>query len=313
MTPSRKRAGIWPLPLPPVEVATSLPAAERSDALAPTALLPSTAPALLGEVDRRDGGARQGDDERDDGDDHGGGWQAKLHDGLLRRGSAGPYFRANPARAAEVRPAAPVVGDKAYPRPHGARMGARPARWEPGWHADHAHPHRSRQGQHARPPLSSVALLMEGHLQLGGHRTWYRVVGDLDASAQRAPVIICHGGPGATHDYVAPIAEQLRSDGPGLRPLRPARQRPLGPPARRRPVVLDGRAVRARARGPRRPPRHRRALPRRRPVVGRHARPAARARAPGRAAERGRGRLAVVDPRPSSRAATSCSTRWTPP
>ena len=34
------------MPLPPVEVATSLPAAERSDALAPTALLPSTAPAL---------------------------------------------------------------------------------------------------------------------------------------------------------------------------------------------------------------------------------------------------------------------------
>jgi L-proline amide hydrolase len=54
---------------------------------------------------------------------------------------------------------------------------------------------------------------MEGHLQLGGHRTWYRVVGDLDASAQRAPVIICHGGPGATHDYVAPIAEQLGPTG----------------------------------------------------------------------------------------------------
>jgi L-proline amide hydrolase len=51
---------------------------------------------------------------------------------------------------------------------------------------------------------------MEGHLESGGHRTWYRVVGDLDASAQRAPVIICHGGPGATHDYVAPIAELSR-------------------------------------------------------------------------------------------------------
>ena len=54
---------------------------------------------------------------------------------------------------------------------------------------------------------------MEGHLQLGGHRTWYRVVGDLDASARRAPVILCHGGPGATHDYIAPIAEQLQSTG----------------------------------------------------------------------------------------------------
>ena len=47
---------------------------------------------------------------------------------------------------------------------------------------------------------------MEGHLESGGHRTWYRVVGDLDAHAERAPVIICHGGPGATHDYVEPIA-----------------------------------------------------------------------------------------------------------
>jgi L-proline amide hydrolase len=54
---------------------------------------------------------------------------------------------------------------------------------------------------------------MEGHLQLGGHRTWYRVVGDLGASAQRAPVILCHGGPGATHDYIAPIAEQLEAIG----------------------------------------------------------------------------------------------------
>jgi L-proline amide hydrolase len=57
---------------------------------------------------------------------------------------------------------------------------------------------------------------MEGHLQLGGHRTWYRVVGDLPADgsrAQAAPVIVCHGGPGATHDYVSPIAEQLQGSG----------------------------------------------------------------------------------------------------
>jgi len=51
---------------------------------------------------------------------------------------------------------------------------------------------------------------MEGHLALDGHRTWYRVVGDLDPNADRAPVIICHGGPGATHDYVEPIAELQR-------------------------------------------------------------------------------------------------------
>src|SRR5919201_1998524 len=51
---------------------------------------------------------------------------------------------------------------------------------------------------------------MEGHLLLDGHRTWYRVVGDLDPGARRAPVILCHGGPGATHDYLEPIAELSR-------------------------------------------------------------------------------------------------------
>jgi L-proline amide hydrolase len=52
---------------------------------------------------------------------------------------------------------------------------------------------------------------MEGHLERGGHRTWYRVVGELDPDALHAPVVICHGGPGGTHDYVEPIAELHRS------------------------------------------------------------------------------------------------------
>jgi L-proline amide hydrolase len=52
---------------------------------------------------------------------------------------------------------------------------------------------------------------MEGHLQFEGHSTWYRVVGDLDPGANRAPVILCHGGPGATHDYLESIADLQRS------------------------------------------------------------------------------------------------------
>jgi L-proline amide hydrolase len=35
--------------------------------------------------------------------------------------------------------------------------------------------------------------------------TWYRVVGDLDADA--APLVLLHGGPGAAHDYLEPLAE----------------------------------------------------------------------------------------------------------
>jgi L-proline amide hydrolase len=54
---------------------------------------------------------------------------------------------------------------------------------------------------------------MEGHLEHDGHRTWYRVVGDLDPNASLAPLVICHGGPGATHDYVAPIAAGLAGSG----------------------------------------------------------------------------------------------------
>jgi pimeloyl-ACP methyl ester carboxylesterase len=52
---------------------------------------------------------------------------------------------------------------------------------------------------------------MEGHLERDDHKTWYRIVGDLDPEALHAAVVICHRGPGATHDYVEPIAELHRS------------------------------------------------------------------------------------------------------
>ena len=48
----------------------------------------------------------------------------------------------------------------------------------------------------------------EGRMQWRGHETWYRVVGDLDPVP--TPVVICHGGPGAAHDYTEPIAELQR-------------------------------------------------------------------------------------------------------
>jgi L-proline amide hydrolase len=37
------------------------------------------------------------------------------------------------------------------------------------------------------------------------------VVGDLDPAASQTPVVICHGGPGAGHDYCEPIADLSRS------------------------------------------------------------------------------------------------------
>lgn len=50
---------------------------------------------------------------------------------------------------------------------------------------------------------------MEGHLEHDGHRTWYRIEGDLQRDDGAAPVVVCHGGPGATHDYVSNIAGML--------------------------------------------------------------------------------------------------------
>jgi L-proline amide hydrolase len=46
---------------------------------------------------------------------------------------------------------------------------------------------------------------------LGGEiaETWYRVVGDLEADGDGAPapLVVLHGGPGATHDYLLSIAD----------------------------------------------------------------------------------------------------------
>ncbi len=40
----------------------------------------------------------------------------------------------------------------------------------------------------------------EGYSPFGAYRTWYRVTGDL--SSGRLPLVVVHGGPGCTHDYV---------------------------------------------------------------------------------------------------------------
>lgn len=46
-------------------------------------------------------------------------------------------------------------------------------------------------------------MATEGYVDFRGHRTWYRVVGDLGASLP--PLMALHGGPGSTHHYFAPL------------------------------------------------------------------------------------------------------------
>jgi proline-specific peptidase len=44
----------------------------------------------------------------------------------------------------------------------------------------------------------------EGFVPFRGYRTWYRVVGDEEAQG-KLPVVVLHGGPGGTHDYLEPL------------------------------------------------------------------------------------------------------------
>jgi L-proline amide hydrolase len=50
----------------------------------------------------------------------------------------------------------------------------------------------------------------EGTVDFEGFSTWYGVVGNLEAArsgAGPAPLVTLHGGPGATHDYLLPMAD----------------------------------------------------------------------------------------------------------
>lgn len=49
------------------------------------------------------------------------------------------------------------------------------------------------------------ANVREGFAPFGEWQTWYRVTGDL--SSDPAPLVVVHGGPGCTHDYVVSIAD----------------------------------------------------------------------------------------------------------
>lgn len=47
-------------------------------------------------------------------------------------------------------------------------------------------------------------LVTEGKAPFRDYETWYRVTGDLGSGL--APLIVAHGGPGCTHDYVESFA-----------------------------------------------------------------------------------------------------------
>ena len=54
----------------------------------------------------------------------------------------------------------------------------------------------------------------EGHVTWDGHRTWYRRRGEAVPGGP-APIVLLHGGPGGTHDYLEPLLDL----GDGGRPV----------------------------------------------------------------------------------------------
>jgi L-proline amide hydrolase len=53
----------------------------------------------------------------------------------------------------------------------------------------------------------------EGDVRWDGHRTWYRQRGELVADGP-APIVLLHGGPGGTHDYLEPLLALAESGRP---------------------------------------------------------------------------------------------------
>lgn len=44
----------------------------------------------------------------------------------------------------------------------------------------------------------------EGFIPFRGYRTWYRIVGNGEEPG-KLPLLVLHGGPGASHDYLEPL------------------------------------------------------------------------------------------------------------
>ena len=53
--------------------------------------------------------------------------------------------------------------------------------------------------------------ITEGYMPFAGHQTYYRIAGD--PSPDKKPLILCHGGPGSTHNYLEVLDRTAEEDG----------------------------------------------------------------------------------------------------
>jgi proline-specific peptidase len=54
--------------------------------------------------------------------------------------------------------------------------------------------------------MGGVQIASEGFVPSHGYNVWYRIMGDHDDAA-KLPLLVLHGGPGASHDYLEPIGD----------------------------------------------------------------------------------------------------------
>ena len=57
--------------------------------------------------------------------------------------------------------------------------------------------------------MTETLPVSEGRIPFGGAETWYRIVGEGERPGA-LPLLLLHGGPGGTHDYLEPMAELAR-------------------------------------------------------------------------------------------------------
>lgn len=65
---------------------------------------------------------------------------------------------------------------------------------------------RWEQAQRDELAMNGAFPATEGVVSFQGFKTWYRVVGEREDPG-KFPLLVLHGGPGATHDYLEPLEE----------------------------------------------------------------------------------------------------------
>ena len=78
--------------------------------------------------------------------------------------------------------------------------------------------------------MSASHSSREGYAPYREHRTWYRITGN--PASDKTPLVIAHGGPGCTHDYLLAF-QDLADDGlhpnaAGFRVMAPLAEAAIG-------------------------------------------------------------------------------------